>query len=107
MEDFIESTGIKPPFFKKLIQKSIEENICTLIVRDNGIYLDNLVSWLIGEEISERQGLRSRVDSLARKGLIRKNESSADGHRVFLKARKTLMINFKMRNDLLDQRYIR
>ena len=66
IDDFIEQTNIKPPFYKKLIHKTIDENICKLVVKNKGVYLDDLVSILKGHDISEKM-IRNRIDSLNKK----------------------------------------
>lgn len=108
-ENLVLSSNIKPPIFNKLVQRALDENICKLIVKNNGMLLDQLISWLEGSDVSERR-IRSRIDSLHRKELIRIRKYQpyrvkGNINRTFVQPRKALLIRFKERNDLLDKKY--
>src|SRR5206468_8117517 len=87
LEDFLQKTGIKPPFYRKLVQFAIDELICKIVVQRSPAYLDELIGYLQGDDISE-QMIRNRIRSLQKKKLIR--ESTLSNGRILLRARKSI-----------------
>jgi predicted transcriptional regulator len=77
IDELIQRTGIRPPFYKKLLRKVIDTNICNEVRRKkgltltSGVYLDELVDSMKGLDVSEKL-IRNRVDFLQRKRMIRK-----------------------------------
>lgn len=102
IEDFVQRTQIKPPFYKKLIQKAVDELICKLVAQNSPIYLDEVVSSLQGNDISE-QFIRNRVTSLQRKEIIWQDKMS--NGKLFLRIRKSFRIKFGKEKDLPDEKY--
>ena len=76
-----EQTGIRPPFYKKLIRRALDTEIKGLI-RNNRISLVNLIELLRAGDITEKM-IRNRVDYLLKTGYL---EKSGRNNRIFLNA---------------------
>lgn len=69
--DFMyEQTGIRPPFYKRLIRNVLDHEIFQL-VRDREMSLESIVELLKGHDISEKS-IRNRIDYLQTKKFLRK-----------------------------------
>jgi hypothetical protein len=88
-------TGIRPPFYRKLIRHVIDNHINRL-VRNGPRSLNEVVSILKGEDISEKL-LRNRIDYLRKKKFLL--DMSINGE-VFLKATKRNVLNFPTNNKI-------
>jgi hypothetical protein len=102
IEDFKLKTGIKPPFYKKLIHRAVDELICKIVVQFEPLYMDEVNSYLQGDDISE-QLIRNRLASLQRRKLVRQFPSQIG--RVLLRGRKSVRMNFHKEKDLLERKY--
>ncbi len=102
IDDLVKQTNIKPPIYKKLLQRSIDENIFKLIVKKKGMHMDEVISILKGQDISEKL-IRNRIDSLERKRLLRKSDLDK---RSFLRPRKSQVLKFQTARDPIDERYL-
>lgn len=102
IDDLMKQTNIKPPIYKKLLQRSIDENIFRLIVKKEDMYLDKVVSILKGQDISEKF-IRNRIDSLNRKRLLRKFNLSKG---VLLRPRKSQILKFQTVKGPIDEKYL-
>jgi hypothetical protein len=81
IDDLIIQTKMKPPIYKKLLHRSTDANILKLIVNDQGMYMDEVISILRGHDLSEKV-IRNRIDSLDKKCLLTKHRLNK---RVFLR----------------------
>jgi predicted transcriptional regulator len=71
IDNLLEQTGIRPPFYSKLIRTVLDNHI-EKSIRKGGIYLDNLLSLLKDKRDIPEKLVRNRVDDLERKKRLRK-----------------------------------
>lgn len=69
-------TGMKPPFLKLLIRRVVDKQIFRL-VRKGQISLREVIDTIKFDDISEKM-IRNRIDSLEKKGYLKKVKTSSD-----------------------------
>jgi transcription initiation factor TFIIIB Brf1 subunit/transcription initiation factor TFIIB len=88
LDDLRDQTGIRPPFYKKLISRVLTHEINQL-VRKGKVSLEYLVNVLQGDGITEKM-IRNKVDYLERKKFLAKINERGE---VFLRPRKRNVLN--------------
>jgi predicted transcriptional regulator len=88
LDDLRDQTGIRPPFYKKLISRVLTHEINQL-VRKGKVSLEYLVDVLQGDGITEKT-IRNKVDYLERKKFLAKINERGE---VFLRPRKRNVLN--------------
>jgi DNA-binding Lrp family transcriptional regulator len=99
----IKQTGIRPPFYKKLERKVLDNEINKLL-RDGERPLKQIIELLVGEALSEKT-ITNRIDYLTKMKFLKK-ESRKDGVYVVPKMKNALNVYPKMdvniRKRILD-----
>ena len=88
IDDLIEQTGIRPPFYRKLIRNVIDSKIERLI-RDQGKPLDDILKLLETDDVPQKM-IRNRIDYLERMKHLRKRNI---GDRIIILPRKANVLN--------------
>lgn len=100
IDDLIKQTKIKPPFYKKLLHKAIEERICKILAKGKGMYTDDLTAIMKDNGVPE-QTTRNRINSLFMQGIIKKYPFS--NNRIYLKPTKTTSMKFQNGKEYLKE----
>ena len=90
-------TGIRPPFYKKLERKVLDNEI-NKFLREGEKPLKEIIEKLVGEELSEKT-IANRIDYLTRMKFLKK-ESRKDGVYVIPKMRNALNVYSKIDVDV-------
>lgn len=83
-----EQTGIRAPFYRKLLRHVLDYEIGRQI-RDGGKTLTDVISALHGGDITEKM-IRNRVDYLEKKGFLKKKKQ---GNEVYLDPKERIVLN--------------
>jgi DNA-binding HxlR family transcriptional regulator len=90
-----EQTGIRAPFYKKLLRHVLDYEISKHI-RDGSKTLTDVISTLQGGDITEKM-IRNRVDYLEKKGFLKKKKK---GNEVYLEPKERIVLNIPSKAQL-------
>ena len=88
MDYLHEQTGISSPFYKKLVRRSLENEIKG-IVREDSVSLESLIELLEGGGITEKM-IRNRIDYLQRTNYLTKK---IQDKKIFVMAKSKINLN--------------